>query len=113
MSAEKYDRGVLRTVLEFAPRLRKPRNQPTARSLIESSKPYRDFQDAQDRVAAILATTPAEIDLLQRHLLCAATGLHDPGPDGTCRDCRTVVAPSDPVCADDVLIHAQPDEDQQ
>jgi hypothetical protein len=50
---------------------------------------------------------------LTRPLLCGATTSHDPGPDGTCRDCHAVVAPSDQVCAPDVLIHAQPDEDQQ
>jgi len=26
-------------------------------------------------------------DLLQRHLLCRATGQHDPDPEGRCRDC--------------------------
>lgn len=26
-------------------------------------------------------------DLLQRHLLCRATRLHDPSPEGRCRDC--------------------------
>lgn len=51
-------------------------------------------------------------DLLQRHLLCGATSMHDRGDDGRCRDCQAVVAPSDPVCADDVLIHAQPDQEQ-
>jgi len=51
-------------------------------------------------------------DPLQRHLLCRATNSHDPRPDGTCRDCETVVEPDAPVCAPEVLIHAQPDEDQ-
>ena len=50
-------------------------------------------------------------DMLQRHLLCRATGLHDRRPDGMCRDCEGPA--TEPVCADDVLIHAQPDEDQQ
>lgn len=53
-----------------------------------------------------------KLDPLQRHLLCDATGLHDPRPDGVCRDCAADVRPQDPVCAPDVLIHAQPDEAQ-
>ena len=52
-------------------------------------------------------------DLLQRHLLCGATSMHDRGDDGRCRDCTLPLEPDAPVCADDVLIHAQPDEEQQ
>jgi hypothetical protein len=32
-----------------------------------------------------------------RHLLCPATGLHDPRPDGTCRDCGSVIGDA-PAC---------------
>ena len=38
-----------------------------------------------------------EPDPLQRHLLCAATGLHSPGPDGRCRDCTAPIEPTTPV----------------
>lgn len=70
------------------------------------------FQPDAPAVRNYLAAKIADayFDLLQRHLLCAATGLHDPRPDGTCADCEAVVGDA-PVCADDVLIHAQPDQD--
>ena len=43
---------------------------------------------------------PGPPDLLQRHLLCDATGLHDRGPDGRCRDCAKPLTDADPVCRD-------------
>jgi hypothetical protein len=39
-------------------------------------------------------------DLLQRHLLCDAIGLHDAGTDGRCRDCAKPLTDADPVCRD-------------
>lgn len=51
-------------------------------------------------------------DEAARPRLCDVTGLHDPRPDGVCRDCAADVRPQDPVCAPDVLIHAQPDGEQ-
>lgn len=55
-----------------------------------------------DLVAMIARERDAAPDLLQRHLLCDATGLHDRGPDGRCRDCTKVLDPDDPVCRDEV-----------
>ena len=45
-------------------------------------------------------TAEPEPDLLQRHLLCDATGLHDRGLDGRCRDCAKPLTDADPVCRD-------------
>lgn len=55
----------------------------------------------------------AQPDLLQRHLLCHATGLHDRDPDGICRDCREPLAP-DARCAPELPADARalPDQEQ-
>ncbi len=45
-------------------------------------------------------TAEPEPDQLQRHLLCDATGLHDRGPDGCCRDCTKPLTDADEVCRD-------------